>query len=222
MCVQMRPWGGRQLWRAESRPLWRAGAPASSSPIHAGRYAAAWRRPAQWFPLPEEVRRSATRFLFELGVYQRHSIVVDPGSSVQRGHSPESLFLRCRRHAPPATPVWPTSFAPQRTHACRTFRIRGYGGSRRAQHRTFMFAGPRDARERNGRQMHGNGARRSSEGWAWLSVRFDGPLARASRGWWHGGKVIGGGVMPHHATPNHFILARPSARRACQRAVKPY
>ena len=41
-----------------------------------------------------------------------------------------------------------------------------------------MFAGPRGARERNGRQMHGNAARRSSEGRAWLPIRFYGLLAR--------------------------------------------
>ena len=82
-------------------------------------------------------------FPFVPGVYQRQSLVVDSGSSTPASISPKAFSLICRRHAPPATPVWPTSFAPQRTHACRTFRLRGYGGSRRAQHRTFMFAADR-------------------------------------------------------------------------------
>ena len=84
-----------------------------------------------------------------------------------------------------------------------------------------MFASPRDARERNGQQMHGNGARRYGEGRAWSPRRFYGLLARASRGRSREKKVIGGGVMPHHATPNHFPTMPPSARRACQRAVEP-
>ena len=33
-------------------------------------------------------------------------------------------------------------------------------------------------------------------------------------------KMIGGGVMPHHATPNHFHAMCSSARRTCQQAVK--
>ena len=123
--------------------------------------------------------------------------------------------------APPVTSVRPTSFASQRTQASFTFRIRGFGWSRCRQHGNFMFAGPRDARERNGRQMHGNGARRYGEGRAWSPRRFYGLLARASRGRSREKKVIGGGVMPHHATPNHFPTMPPSARRACQRAVEP-
>ena len=35
------------------------------------------------------------------------------------------------------------------------------------------------------------------------------------------GKVIGGGAMRHHATPNHWPFATSSARRTCQRAVEP-
>ena len=86
-------------------------------------------------------------FPFVPGVYQRQSIVVDLGTVVPRGRYLKSIFLICRRCAPPVTPARLTSFALQRTHGCETVRLRGNEGSRRAQHRTFMFAGPWDARE---------------------------------------------------------------------------
>ena len=168
------------------------------------------------------VQRPARIFPFVPGVYQRQSLVVDPGSGVPRGRILESLFLICRRRAPPATPARPTSFAPQCTHACRTFRLRGNEGYRRAQHRTFMFAGPWHAHAQNGRQIHGNAARRYLEGWTRPPVRLYGLLTRAARGRLREKKVIRGSVMPHHATPNHFLLARPSARCAYHQAVNPH
>ena len=97
--------------------------------------------------LPVTVQRSARIFSFVPGVYQRQSIVVDLGTVVPRGRYLKSIFLICRRCAPPVTPARLTSFALQRTHGCETVRLRGNEGSRRAQHRTFMFAGPWDARE---------------------------------------------------------------------------
>ena len=197
-------WGQDRLARPPASP---APIPDACDPMYRRRE----RRPVQCSPLTEEVRRTA-RKSFVSGVYQRQSPVVDPGTVPPRGRRLGTFPQTCRRCAPPVTSVRPTSFASQRTQASFTFRIRGFGWSRCKQHGTSMFASPRDARERNGRQMHGNGARRYGEGRAWSPRRFYGPLARASRGWWHGGKVIGGGVMRHHATPNHFLLARPSSR----------
>ena len=101
-----------------------------------------------------------------------------PGTVPPRGRRLGTFPQTCRRCAPPVTSVRPTSFASQRTQASFTFQIRGFGWSRCKQHGTFMFASPRDARERNGRQMHGNGARRYGEGRAWSPRRFYGPLAR--------------------------------------------
>ena len=115
---------------------------------------------------------------FVSGVYQRQSPVVDPGTVPPRGRRLGTFPQTCRRCAPPVTSARPTSFASQRTQASFTFQIRGFGWSRCKQHGTFMFASPRDARERNGRQMHGNGARRYGEGRAWSPRRFYGPLAR--------------------------------------------
>ena len=140
-----RPGQGRRLWREDSRPLWRAGAPASSSPTHvirctggaSGARSNVPRCPKRFGGRPEKS--------FVPGVYQRQSIVVDLGTVVPRGRYLKSIFLICRRCAPPVTPARLTSFALQRTHGCETVRLRGNEGSRRAQHRTFMFAGPWDA-----------------------------------------------------------------------------
>ena len=81
-----------------------------------------WSRAALSFPVA--IRRSASIFSFEPGVYQRQSLVVDLGAAVPRGHRLGSLVRTCRRRTPPATPVWPTFFAPQRTHAPKPFRPR--------------------------------------------------------------------------------------------------
>ena len=176
------------------------------------------------FPADRRGSADGQKKSFVSGVYQRQSPVVDPGTVPPRGRRLGTFPQTCRRCAPPVTSVRPTSFASQRTQASFTFRIRGFGWSRCKQHGTFMFASPRDARERNGRQMRGNGARRYGEGRvftrAWSPRRFYGLLARASRGRSREKKVIGGGVMPHHATPNHFHAMCSSARRTCQQAVK--
>ena len=70
------------------------------------------------------LRRVGQNFSFEPGVYQRQSLVVDLGAAVPRDHRLGSLVRTCRRRTPPATPVWPTFFAPQRTHAPKPFRPR--------------------------------------------------------------------------------------------------
>ena len=95
----------------------------------------AMQRPEFW---PSEV---GTIFPVAPGVYQRQSIVVDPGVTAPRGHRLGTLFPTCRRHAPPVTSIRPASFAPQHTHASKTFPSLGIEWCRSTQHRTCLFAG---------------------------------------------------------------------------------